>query len=345
MRIPASLLQLVGIALVATTPLSAVAQAVEQPNVKITLDWAFQGPQAIYTYAADRGLYKNEGLNVQVDRGSGSADAVTRVASGAYDFGWAEMSAIIKYNVEQPGRELLAVYVTHDHSANAVITVRGRGINVPKDLEGKKVGSTAGSAARDVFPAFARANGVDASKLRNETVSGSLRETLLVRGDVDAILGAITSGVFTVKSLGIKQEDIISMPYGRFGVDLYGHALMTTVAFAEKNPRTVAAMVRAVNQALRAAVADPKAVVATLSARDKLTDLALEQDRLQLMLRELVLTPYYKANGLGSVTPERMRKSVQLIYDAYGIKTPPVLEKVYTDRFLPPKAERMLPAS
>jgi ABC-type proline/glycine betaine transport system ATPase subunit len=61
-------------------------------------------------------------------------------------------------------------------------------------------------------------------------------------------------------------------------------------------------------------------------------------------LRELVLTPYYKANGLSSVTPERMRKSMQLIYDAYGIKTPPAVEKVYTDRFLPPRADRMPPA-
>lgn len=322
----------------------AAAQAVEQPNVKLTLDWAFQGPQAVFTYAADKGLYKAQGLDVQVDRGSGSADAVTRVASGAYQFGWAEMSAIIKFNAEHPGRELIAVYVTHDDSANAVITVKGRGIASPRDLEGKKVGSTAGSAARDVFAAFAKANGVDNGKVRHETVSGSLRETMMVRGDVQAILGAITSGVFTVKSLGIKHEDIVYMRYGKYGIDLYGHALMTTAAFAEKNPKTVAAMVKAVNQALKAAIADPKAVVATLSSRDKLADLELERERLLLMLRELVLTPYYKANGLSSVTPERMKNSMQLIYDAYGVKGAPSVDKVYTDRFLPPRAERMPPA-
>jgi NitT/TauT family transport system substrate-binding protein len=329
------------VAVIAAASPPASAQAVEKPSVKIALDWAFQGPQAVFTYAAERGLFKKEGVDAQVDRGSGSADAVTRVAAGAYDFGWAEMSSIIKYNAEQPGRELVAVYVTHDHSANAVITVKGRGIASPKDLEGKKVGSTAGSAARDVFASFAKANNVDAGKVLHETVSGSLRETMLVRGDVQAILGAITSGVFTVKSLGIKQDDIISMPYGRFGIDLYGHAVMTTAAFAEKNPRTVTAVVRAVNAALKDAIADPKAVVATLANRDKLADLALEQDRLQLMLRELVLTPYIRQNGLGSVTRERMTNSINLIRDAYGVKAPPAVDKVYTDRFLPPRPERM----
>lgn len=319
-------------------------QSVEQANVKLTLEWAFQGPQAIFTYAADKGLFKKLGVNVQVDRGSGSTDAVTRVASGAYDFGWAEMSSIIKFNAEHPDRALIAVYVTDDDSANAVITVKGRGINKPKDLEGKKVGATAGSAALDVFSAFAKANGVDDSKIHHQTVSGSLRETMMVRGDVDAILGAITSGVFTVKSLGIKQEDIIWMLYSKYGVDLYGRALMTTAAYAKKNPKTVTAIVSAVNQALKAAISDPKAVVATLSAHDMLADLGLERERLLLMLRELVLTPNVKANGLASVTPQRIQNSMQLVYDAYGVKAQPVWEQLYTDRFLPPKAERMPPA-
>lgn len=324
--------------------LPAHAQAPEQPGVKFTLEWAFQGPQSIFTYAAESGAFKNEGLTVQVDRGSGSADAVSRVATGTYEFGWAEMSAVIKFNADHPERPLMAVYVTHENSANAVMSIKGRGISVPKDLEGKKVGSTAGSAARDVFDAFARINGFDPGKIKTETVSGALRETMLVRGDVDAILGATTSGVFTIKSLGTKMDDIIVMPYGKFGVELYGHALITTAAFAERNPKTVAAFVKAVNKSLVAAIANPKAAVASLKARDGLVNLDLENDRLLLMLRDMVVTPTTRAEGLGTVSPVRMKKTMQSIYDAYGIKTVPAPEKVYTDRFLPPKAERIPPA-
>ena len=84
--------------------LPAHAQPPEQPGVKFTLEWAFQGPQSIFTYAAESGAFKNEGLTVQVDRGSGSADAVSRVATGTYEFGWAEMSAVIKFNADHPER-------------------------------------------------------------------------------------------------------------------------------------------------------------------------------------------------------------------------------------------------
>jgi NitT/TauT family transport system substrate-binding protein len=224
-----------------------------------------------------------------------------------------------------------------------VIAIKGRGVAVPKDLEGKKVGSTAGSAARDIFATFAKANGIDASKVKPQTVSGALRETMLVRNDVDAILGAITSGVLTIQSLGIKRDDIVVMPYGDFGVELYGHAVITTAAFAEKNPQTVAAAARAVNNALKAAIADPKAAVATLSTRDRLTDLALEQERLVLMLEKLVLTPNIKANGLSAVSADRMRKTMQTIYDAYGVKAQPDPATLYTDKFLPPQASRVPP--
>jgi NitT/TauT family transport system substrate-binding protein len=102
--------------------------------------------------------------------------------------------------------------------------------------------------------------------------------------------------------------------------------------------------VRAVNKSLVAAIGNPKASVASLKARDGLVNLELENDRLLLMLRDMVVTPTTRAEGLGTVSPVRMKKTMQSIYDAYAIKTAPMPEKVYTDKFLPPKAERIPPA-
>src|SRR4051794_39884799 len=70
---------------------TARAEEPEKPTLNMTLEWSFQGPQAVFTAAAERDFFKKEGLNVTVDRGSGSTDAVVKVASGAYDFGWSEM--------------------------------------------------------------------------------------------------------------------------------------------------------------------------------------------------------------------------------------------------------------
>ena len=321
----------------------ALAQ-VEKPDIKLTLDWAFQGPQSVFTLPAERGYYKAEGVTMTVDRGTGSNDAVARVASGAYQFGWGDPSAMIKYNAEHPGQELIAVFVTGDASPNAVMALKKSGIAKPKDLEGKVLAATAASAGRLMFDAFALGAGIDAKTITWQTVSGQLREPMLVRGDVAAVAGFTTSSVMSIRELGVPEDQIVTLLYKDYGIDVYGMALWTTVAFADANPKTVAAVVRASNRGLKEAIADPRAAVASLKSRDALLNMDIERDRLLFAHKHVTLTPFVAANGLGTVVPERMRQTVRAVLDSFGIKTDLPLDKVYTDRFLPPQAERIPPA-
>lgn len=322
----------------------APAQTVEHPDIKFSLDWAFQGPESAFTLPVERGYYKAEGLNVTVDRGSGSTDTVLRVASGAYDFGWADISSMIQYNAEHPGKELIAVYVTGDNSPLAVLSIKGRGIAKPKDLEGRTLGAAAGSSARALFDAFADAAGIDKGKITWKTMSGQLREPMLVRGDVDAVAGFTTSSILSIRDLGVDESKVVVLPYNDYGIDLYGTALWTTPAFVKENPKTVAAMVRAVNKGLKAAIADPKAAVATLTKRDPLVKLDTECQRLVYGLKTLTLTPHVKKEGISAVEPKRLEGSIKTILDAYHIKNKVTVASVYTDKFLPAKAERIPPA-
>src|SRR5258707_13389907 len=191
-------LRLVLFLIVALWADGATAQ-VERRDVKLTLDWAFQGPQSVFLLPAERGYYKAEGLNMTVDRGSGSNDAVARVASGAYQFGWGDPSAMIKYNAEHPGQELIAVFVTGDSSPLAVMALQRSGIAKPKDLEGKTLAATAASAGRLMFDAFASAAGIDIKTIQWQTVSGQLREPMLVRGDVAGVACFTTSIVISIR--------------------------------------------------------------------------------------------------------------------------------------------------
>jgi hypothetical protein len=57
----------------------------------------------------------------------------------------------------------------------------------------------------------------------------------------------------------------------------------------------------------------------------------------------LTNTPYVMANGLSSVTPEKLQKTIDAMVSAYQLPVSPQPATVYTDRFLPPPAERMPP--
>src|SRR6516164_3615081 len=80
---------------------SVVTAAAQTPSVQLTLDFSIQGQQSPFVLAAEDGYFAREGVNVQVDRGYGSADAITKVASGAYDMAFADLGALIQFNDRQ----------------------------------------------------------------------------------------------------------------------------------------------------------------------------------------------------------------------------------------------------
>ena len=97
------------LALVALTAGTGLAQpARPRVNWKFTLDFAVQGPQAPFLLALERGYFAAEGINLTIDRGFGSADAVTKIASGAYDLGYADTNSMVEFNVRNPDRSLIA---------------------------------------------------------------------------------------------------------------------------------------------------------------------------------------------------------------------------------------------
>src|SRR5262249_6575217 len=165
------------------------AKAQTPANIRFLLDWAFQGQQAAFTVPVDDGTFKRLGLNVTVDRGVGSGDTVVKVASGAYDIGYADLNAMVRFNDQNPGQKLIAVMIANDKATTGLATKGDGKIKSPKDLEGKKLASPQGDGSRQLFPLFAKINQINESSIIWINVSPELRETMLVRGEVDAISG------------------------------------------------------------------------------------------------------------------------------------------------------------
>jgi NitT/TauT family transport system substrate-binding protein len=309
----------------------------QTPTMKLMLDFAIQGQQSPFVLAAEGGHFARAGVNVQVDRGYGSADAIIKVASGAYDMAFADVGALIQFNGRQANVKLVDVLQIYDVAPMVILSLRQSNIRSPADLKGKRVAAPSGSASRTMFPVFARANGLDPASINWLDVTPQLREMLLVQRQADATTAFITD-IPGLERLGVGDNDVSIMRYSDFGVRLYGNCVVATPEFIANHADTLRKVINVVVQAWKLAISDPDLAIAAIKKRDPLIDEKVERQRLDLVIRNAVLTDHVRREGLSAVEPDRMRETIDMVAKTFNI---PAVDpaSVYRADFLPPRSE------
>jgi NitT/TauT family transport system substrate-binding protein len=331
------------LAAVVCASLGAVAAGADELSVKFSLDWKFEGPSAAYLLALDKGYYAEEGLDVTIDTGQGSLEAIPRVASGVYQFGFADINSLIKFQDKNPDVGIKGILMVYDAPPFAIVTLASTGIEEPRDLEGRILGAPAPDGAYAQWKAFVKENDIDASKVTIENIGFPVREPMLVAGKVDAITGFSFSSFLNLKANDVPPDEIRVFLMSDYGLDLYGNTIIVNPEFAAENPEAVAGFVRATIKGWQDTVADPEAAVQHVLERNLVARAPVELERLEMSIADNVHTPYVQEHGFGSVDLARLATSIEQIgvtYDFSG--TPPAPGDVFTNEYLPAAAERML---
>ena len=327
---------------VAAGLLAGAATASAQTKVRVTLDWVPQsthGPSFIAQY---EGYFKAEGLDVRIDAGKGSADAVRKLVAGTHDIGWADINAIIEYNSKNPGQAIKTVMMLYEQPPFSICVLSKSSITSPKQLVGKTLGAPVFDASYKLFPAFAKAIGIDHKAVNRKNMDPRLREPMLLRGQVDAISGHIFSTVLAVKAAGFKEQDIRCFLYGNHGMESYANGIAVSPKFLKANPDAVRGFIRATYKAARDTVLKPELAIASVKKFQPLVKDAVEADRLRLGVSCCILTPNVKKNGYGDVDMARLQRSINQAADAYGLKNVPKAEDMFDRSYLPPKSQRFI---
>ena len=307
--------------------------------IKFQLDWRFEGPAALFLASTAKGYYKAAGLDVTIDAGNGSGGTVTRVASGTYDMGFADLAALMEFHANNPDapNKPVAVMMVYNNTPAAVLALKKSGITKPSDLNGKKLGAPGFDAGRKAFPIFAKANNI--SGVQWTSMDPPLRETMLVRGDIDAITGFSFTSLLNLEARGVKAEDIVVLPYPAHGVKLYGNVIIATPKMIKENPAAVKAFLSAFLKGAKEVMANPDPAIDYVKARDGIINVDLEKRRLRMAIDAVVASPNARAEGFGVVVPARLALMASQVSDAFGTKSRVDPQAVWTDALLPAKAE------
>lgn len=311
-------------------------------KMRFTLDWARQGPNAYVDMGKDKGFFRDAGLDVSIDRGFGSGRVPTDIAAGAFDMGQADISPVIRFMAENPSSDLVVVGIWGDRSLLSV-TVRADGaVKDPKDLEGKTLAAPESDAGRQLFPAFAKAAGIDLAKVGWMTVTSELREVMLVQKKAEGITGAVTSTSMSLKALGLDVPQQRVMFYRDAGVELLGYCFLTTRRYLAANPEVVKGALKALYRSLSYANANRAEAIAVLKKVEPLTDVAIETERQAIAFDMGMISENVTKNGLSAVDPARLERVLRTIETAYNLPPRLAVDRVYTEAYLPPASERRL---
>lgn len=317
-------------------PMVARAQA---GTIRFATQWVWQCDHAIWTLAEQRGYFTQENLKVSVDRGFGSADNMTKIAAGSLDIGIVDVNLLPKFNQDNPGNQMVCFTLLFDAAPSALMFLKSSGIKVPKDVEGKRVAVTDADATTILFPIIAQRNNIDRSKIKFQSVTSQLRDTMVLQGTADASLGYINTAVINWQTSGIPKDQIGYFQYNKLGLDLYSLGLVCRKDYAAANKDALKAFVRAAIKGTRDMFAEPKAAIESLKKRDALIKDAVELERLDLVRDIAMITPNVRQNGFSSVNQVRFEDTTAEVAKALGVK-PVKMETIYTEEFLPPAAAR-----
>ncbi len=316
--------------------------AVAETSIKFANDWKWEGPAAPLLLAWDTGLYKAEGLDVQMDTGKGSLDAIPRVASGTYQMGNSDINSLIKFRDKNPDLTVMAVFMIYNAPPFAIIGRKSLGVNAPKDLEGKILGAPAPDGAYAQWKAFVKANDIDASKVTIENVGFPVREPMLAQGNVHAITGYAFSSFINLKANAVPEEDISVLLMRNYGLDLYGNVIIVNPEFAKSNPDAVKGFLRATVKGFQTAIADPASAVKHVINHNDVAREEVELERLQMAIDQNIVTDEVLQNGIGGVDMDRLERSIDQIALTYDFTARPNGADIFDGSFLPAAEDRMV---
>lgn len=301
-------------------------------KITLKLNWVPGGDHCFYFVAKDKGLYEQQGLDVNIERGQGSGDTVKRVDLGTVDIGLADTGTLVV--ARSKGAKVKDIAMIYANSPNGIKTRIDTGIKGPKDLEGRMVGVPAGDAQRVLWPALAKANGVNMDKVRLINIKPGAKAQSLAAKKVDAVFDWVV-GEAQYWAAGLDKDKLVLIPWSKFGVNPYGNALMASEKTIAERPEMLRRFLKATMEAWQWSIENTDEAMAIFVKYNPEVPPLAAKIRFVNDIRKLVDVDLNREYKLGWIDVKRMKATVANINKYFPVEKPAKFEDMYTMEFLP----------
>jgi len=308
---------------IGTAPAAAQTQKLD-----FILNWVPGGDHAPYYYAKQQGWYEKEGIDLNLEPGKGSAIATQKVGAGANPIGLADMAGVLV--AKSKGADTVAVYNVYANSPQGMYWLKSSGITGVKDFPGKKIGNPAADGARVMWPALAKANGVDPKSVTWVNIDANGKLAALKAKSID-----VTTSFYNLHHVFQRElgDDMGFLAWRDAGLNPYGNSIIVNAKFLEANRPLINRFVKVTQRAFRACVDKPEPCVQALV--DANGALKYDNEFQNWKLVEVLMSDKFSREmALGIHEDKRMQDDYELVREYIGIDKPFDVKSVYTNEFL-----------
>jgi len=332
-------LRQVGIAAgLAAVPLARRGRAQTKRQVTMRLDWLYQGPNAGFLIAQDKGFYEQAGLSVEIGPGKGSGSTAQLVASKAAQFGFAD--GFVVGNGVSKGMGIKMVAGIFRRNPTAVVVLEESDIKRPKDLEGKTIAIPTGATQFQQWPAFVKGCGLDAGAIRITNIDPAGSPPALITGQVPAIAGYAQGYVPSVEIRGNKKARILW--YADCGVTAVSNGIIVHGDLIKDDPELIRSFVAASLKGFLYGRAHIDEIAAVVKKFSEATVPAISRREAELSFDTWV-TPNTAGKPLGWMSDKDWNETVAVLRQYGGVTTPLEAAQLYTNEFVPTSSEFVPP--
>ncbi|TAN54511.1 MAG: nitrate ABC transporter substrate-binding protein [Betaproteobacteria bacterium] len=306
----------------------AAAPAAAQQKLDFILNWVPGGDHAPYYYAKKLGWYAKEGIDLNLEPGKGSALAVQKVGAGANPIGLADMGNVLLGRAK--GADSVAVYNVYANSPQGLYWLKSSGIKGIKDFPGKKIGNPAADGARPMWPALAKANGIDPKSVTWVNIDANSKLSALKAKSID-----ITTSFYNIHHIFQRElgDDMGFVAWREIGLNPYGNSVIVNAAYLAKNRPQIDKFVKVTQRAFATCVKDPKPCVEALVEANGALKYDNELQNWKLV-EVLMSDKFAREVALGIHDDGRMKADYELVRDYIGLEKPFDVKTTYTNEFL-----------
>ena len=295
----------------------AAAQSAGLTKVTWSLDFIASGRHAPWYVALARGYFKDEGLDVNIIPGQGSAQVIQAVESGVAQFGFVDVPSLAL--ARSSGSKIRMLAINYQKAPYAVFSLaNGANVTTLKQLEGLTLGSGAGSFTPKIIHGFMTQKGLDPQKLTISNIAPPARASALLSGNAPAIEFFIMAKPGLEKGARAANTELRTLLLADQGLVLYSNGIAATEDYLAKNPDVAKRFVRAALKGWKFALDNP--AEAAQDQRKYVPSLDPDLIKAEIeIIRDLAVTPDTKANGLGWFDPGKIAASVEFAVKFIGV--------------------------